>query len=185
MFFLKQAFFQRNVCVVARELLGAELVWGQCSGRIIETEAYAAQGDPACHTATRPSARQFLASHPPGCAYVYLNYGIYWLLNLVVKGGDRDGMVLIRALEPLSGLTQMEKRRSGRPQNDWCSGPGKLGRALGIGAADHGRVLAGPRKALGFGVRRRECAVFWNVLAGPRVGITRAVDFPWRFRVAE
>jgi DNA-3-methyladenine glycosylase len=181
MSFFGTEFFQGDVCEVARALLGTELAWGECSGRIIETEAYAAEGDAACHVATRAGAREFLRTRPAGAAYVYLNYGMYWLLNFLVKGGPRNGMVLVRALEPLSGREQMQKRRAGRTEKEWCSGPGKLGRALGICAADHGRILAGPARERGYGVRQGAGCVGREIRTGARVGITRAVDLPWRF----
>ena len=87
MAFLDTDFFERDVLLVARDLVGVELVWHGCSGIIVETEAYAVEGDPACHTASRPSAREFVKSKPPGAAYVYFNYGMYWLFNLLVKCG--------------------------------------------------------------------------------------------------
>lgn len=181
MSFLGIEFFERDVCAVARTLLGMELVWGECSGWIVETEAYAAEDDAACHVATRTSAREFLRYRPAGAAYVYLNYGMYWLLNFLVKGGPRDGMVLVRALEPLSGREKMQQRRGGRLEKEWCSGPGKLGRALGISGADHGRVLAGPQREPGYGVREGTGCSGSEIRTGVRVGITRAVDLPWRF----
>jgi DNA-3-methyladenine glycosylase len=183
MSFLGNAFFERDVCEVARDLLGVELMWGDCSGRIVETEAYAAEGDPACHVATRPTAREFVRTHSAGTAYVYLNYGMYWLLNFLVKGGPRDGMVLVRALEPLSGFERMRERRQGRPEQDWCSGPGKLGRALGLNADDHGRILSGKGRQAGYGLRRENGHVAPPCRVDVRVGISRAIDFPWRFLV--
>jgi DNA-3-methyladenine glycosylase len=111
MAYLEKAFFERDVLTVAHDLIGVELSWHGCSGIIVETEAYAVEGDPACHTASRLSAREFVKSKPPGAAYVYFNYGMYWLFNLLVKGGERDGLILIRALEPTKGLEQMKSRR--------------------------------------------------------------------------
>jgi DNA-3-methyladenine glycosylase len=182
MSFLGTDFFERDVCVVARELVGVELVWGKVSGRILETEAYAAEGDEACHVAVRPSASAFFQKNSAGVAYVYLNYGMYWLLNLLVKGADREGMVLIRALEPLSGLRRMQNRRGGRPREQWCSGPGKLGQALGICGKDHGRILSGPSRALGYGLRAsKNGGGPGHIQTKTRVGITRAVDLPWRY----
>lgn len=182
MSFLGVEFFQRDVCLVARELLGAELVWGECSGRVVETEAYAAEGDAACHVATRAGAREFVRVRQAGTAYVYLNYGMYWLLNVLVKGGSRDGMVLLRGLEPVSGLGHMQARRQGRSLAEWCSGPGKLGRALGITGADHGRILAGLGREAGYGLRSGEPVDAGRVWEGPRVGISRAQDLLWRYR---
>jgi DNA-3-methyladenine glycosylase len=121
MSWVKRDFFERDVLDVARDLVGVELVWNGCSGIIIETEAYAVADDPACHTASRPSARQFVKSKPPGTAYVYFNYGMYWLFNLLVKGGARDGLILIRALEPKRGIDRMQQRR--RRENCTNSAP--------------------------------------------------------------
>lgn len=130
--FLSADFFERDVLDVAHDLIGVELIWRGCSGIIVETEAYAVEGDPACHTASRPSAREFVKSKPPGAAYVYFNYGMYWLFNLLVKGGERDGLILIRALEPTKGIESMQSRRSREKAQELCSGPGKLAQALAI-----------------------------------------------------
>jgi DNA-3-methyladenine glycosylase len=174
------SFFTRDVLTVARDLIGVELHWQGCSGIIVETEAYAVDGDLACHTAMRPSARQFVQSMPPGTAYVYLNYGIYWLFNLLVKGGPHDGLILVRALEPTGGIQAMFARRGCKRDTDLCSGPGKLGRALGISGENHGALVVGPK-------RRAECGLKWSsrathdVVTDVRVGIRQAADFPWRF----
>lgn len=179
MAFLEADFFSRDVITVARELVGVELIWRGCSGIIVETEAYAAEGDPACHTATRPSARAFMEECPPGAAYVYFNYGMYWLFNLLVKGGARDGLILIRALEPQHGIEMMKNRRRKEKLEDLCSGPGKLALALGIEGTHHGTAMAGKGRPRGVGLRRAEQAL--EVRADVRVGISQAADFPWRF----
>lgn len=179
---LDAPFFSRDVLSVARDLVGVELHWHGCSGLIVETEAYAVDNDPACHTASRPSARSFVQTMPPGTAYVYLNYGMYWLFNLLVKGGERDGLILVRALEPRLGKEQMLARRGCNLERDLCSGPGKLGRALGLLGSDHGALMVGSK-------RHRERGLFlpakggpvWEVAADVRVGISQAADFPWRF----
>src|SRR3989442_1494671 len=101
--FLPRAFFQQDPLTCARELIGCELVWNECAGIVVETEAYAALDDEACHTFMRPSAREFVARHEPGAAYVYLNYGMHWLLNVLVKNGAQEGFVLFRALHPTRG----------------------------------------------------------------------------------
>lgn len=171
-------FFQRDPLTCSRELIGCELVAGECVGVIVETEAYCAEGDEACHTFFRPSTRQFMATHEPGAAYVYLNYGMYWLLNVLVKGGGgaHDGFVLIRALEPVQGIEQMRQRRGRNALGDLCSGPGKLSQAFGITGNEHGSDLcAGP--ALGFRRRRGQP----EVEICPRIGITKAAHLPWRF----
>lgn len=182
--FLDTDFFQRDVLIVARELVGVELVWNGCSGIIVETEAYAAEGDPACHTASRPSAREFMAAKPPGAAYVYFNYGMYWLFNLLVKGGERDGLILIRALEPRKGLESMQSRRNREKARDLCSGPGKLAQALAIDDTHHGQPMAGKSRKPGCGLKAA-ASTDHEVVADVRVGISKAVDFPWRFLVRD
>lgn len=181
--FLKPDFFQRDVLSVAQDLIGVELVWQGCSGIIIETEAYAVDGDPACHTASRPSAREFVQKQPPGTAYVYLNYGMYWLFNLLVKGGTRDGLILIRALEPRRGVRLMQKRRGKQKPHELCSGPGKLGMALGITGEHHGILMAGRGKPAACGLREPSAGL--EVVTDIRVGISQAVNFPWRFLAAD
>lgn len=179
-------FFERDVLTVARDLIGMELHWHGCSGVIIETEAYAAENDPACHTASRPSARAFMANHEPGTAYVYFNYGMYWLFNLLVKGGPNDGLILIRAIDPFKGIDQMLQRRQGRKHHQLCSGPGKLTVALGITGEHHGLPMVGPQRKLecylaqpnGLPARKQ-------ILADSRVGISKATELPWRFLLAD
>ena len=168
-------FFRRNPVDCARELIGCLFEWDGCVGRIVETEAYAAEGDPACHTFFRPGARRFVAAHDAGCAYVYLNYGVHWLFNVLVKGGGVDGFMLLRALEPVTGIEAMRRRRPGRPDADLCAGPGKLTRALGIDGSHHAEdFLARP----GHGLFRGDDV---EVIAGPRIGISRGLELPWRF----
>ncbi len=180
--FLKTGFFERDVLSVAHDLIGVELVWQGCSGIIVETEAYAAEDDEACHTFSRQGAREFVRGMPPGAAYVYLNYGMYWLFNLLVKGGGRDGLVLVRALEPRLGVEQMMRRRRKQRVQDLCSGPGKAGVALGVTGAHHGTRMAGRGRPEDCGLRPSDmCPV---VVTDVRVGISRAVDHPWRFLAA-
>jgi len=179
-------FFRRDPVACARELIGCELVWNGCAGLIVETEAYAALGDEACHTFARPSARDFIARHPAGTAYVYFNYGMYWLLNVLVKGGPADGFVLLRAIEPTRGLDTMTARRNaGRKSpitqpHALCSGPGKLCIALSIDGRDHGRDLCA---APGLGFHRPAAPV--EVVTDVRIGISRATHLPWRFLARE
>ena len=171
---LDRAFFQRDPLTCARELIGCELVWGETAGVIVETEAYLVIGDEAAHTFFRPSARVFVENHTAGAAYVYFNYGMYWLFNVFVKGGSEDGFVLIRALEPKRGLETMAQRR-GKPDG-LCSGPGKLTIAMGIAGSDHGRDLCtDPAHTF------HEPPAPVEVVTCRRVGISRAADFPWRF----
>jgi DNA-3-methyladenine glycosylase len=173
---LERPFFERDPLTVSRELVGCELVAGECAGIIVETEAYAAEGDEACHTFLRPSTREFMAEHGPGTAYVYLNYGMYWLLNVLIKGGTGGaGFTLIRAVEPLRGIELMRERRNRTAMGELCSGPGKLTQAFGIGGADHGSNLcAGP-------ITFRKRMERPETVACPRIGISRAAHFPWRF----
>ena len=174
---LQRDFFQRDPLTCARELIGCELVWNDCAGIIVETEAYFALGDEACHTFARPSARAFVENHPPAAAYVYFNYGMYWLLNVLVKGGSADGFVLFRAIEPTRGVETMTRRRLviGNSQS-LCSGPGKLTIALGVDGRDHGRDFCAG-KSVGFHPPVQSV----EVVADVRVGISKAAHLPWRF----
>src|SRR5207248_9310373 len=133
---VRASFFKRDPIACARELIGAELIWGDCSGVIVETEAYNAIHDEAAHTFTRPSARAFIERNKPGAAYVYFNYGVHWMLNVLVKG-EENGFVLIRALEPRRGIALMQKRRRAVDVRKLCSGPGKLTPALDITDRHH------------------------------------------------
>ena len=135
--FLPARFFARDPLVCARELIGTELLWGKCSGLVVETEAYLTLNDEACHTFTRPSTRAFVERNEPGAIYIYFNYGVHWMLNLLVKGGQRTGLILIRALEPRRGLALMQQRRGTQDLRRLCSGPGKLTQALDITKRHH------------------------------------------------
>ena len=169
-------FFKSDPVTCAREMIGCELFWNGCGGVIVEAEAYSVRNDEACHTFTRPSSREFVTRMPAGASYVYLNYGVHWLLNFLVRGGREDGFVLIRALEPTRGIEEMTRRRNMTTLKNLCSGPGKLTRALGIDGAFHGRnLLSDPGASL------RHPSAAPNVQACTRVGITRSADFPWRF----
>lgn len=173
---IAREFFTQSPVVCARALVGCELVWGACRGMVVECEAYAATGDPACHTFTRPSAREFVAGHQAGTAYVYLNYGMHWMLNVLTKG-EQEGFVLLRAIEPRHGLVAMQKRRGGRTGRELTGGPGRLTAALGVTGHDHGAD---------FCRSGRRCflpGTATDVVADARIGISRAQDFPWRFSV--
>jgi DNA-3-methyladenine glycosylase len=180
MSYLTRDFFERDVLTVARDLIGVELVWKGSAGIIVETEAYSVEGDLAAHTATRPSAREFVKKHPPGAAYVYFNYGMYWLFNLLVKGGPKDGLILIRALEPTRGIEKMQQRRHREKLHELCSGPGKLALALGIDGSHHGLSMTGKGRPAGCGLIQ-PASVPYEVVTDIRVGISQAVDYPWRF----
>jgi DNA-3-methyladenine glycosylase len=175
--FLPCSFFERDPLVCARELIGTELIWEKCSGVIVETEAYLALNDEASHTFTRPSTRAFVERNLPGAVYIYFNYGVHWMLNLLVKGGERSGLILIRALEPRRGLALMKARRGVEDVRRLCSGPGKLAQALDITKRHHEMsICAEPRHCL---LPRGDSET--RVVADPRIGISRSKDFPWRF----
>ncbi len=178
---IERAFFQRDPLTCARDIIGCELVWNDCAGIVVETEAYFALGDEACHTFARPSARAFVESHDAGAAYVYFNYGMYWLLNVLVKGGSADGFVLLRAIKPTRGIQAMKRRRSNlkseiKNLKSLCSGPGKLTIALGVDGRDHGRDLC-EEKSVGFRAPAQPVEIVTDV----RVGISKAAHLPWRF----
>ena len=180
--FLKRSFFERDPLACAESLIGRELIWNESGGVVVETEAYSVNHDEACHTFMRPSAREFIAAHPAGTAYVYLNYGMYWLFNVLIKGGNEDGFVLIRAIEPTSGFDSMRVRRGAEKRDTaLCSGPGKLARALGITGADHGLDLCRSGSSRGFRGGLTDVRVITDV----RVGISKAAHLPWRFLLAE
>jgi len=173
---IRASFFKRDPITCARELIGAELIWGDCSGIVVEVEAYAAVDDEAAHTFTRPSARSFIERNRPGAAYVYFNYGMHWMLNVLVKG-NANGFVLIRALEPLTGVERMKRRRGIDDVKSLCSGPGKLTQALRITGRDHEMDLCSDARHCF--VRDANSAV--DVVADARIGITRSAHYPWRF----
>jgi DNA-3-methyladenine glycosylase len=173
---VRRPFFQRDPLSCARELIGMELIWGSCSGIVVEVEAYAAINDEAAHTFTRPSACSFIERNKAGAAYVYFNYGVHWMLNVLVKG-EANGFVLIRALEPRHGVELMKKRRAVNDLHQLCSGPGKLTQALGITDRHHEMDLC---------VDPRHCFVssaeaMFDVVADKRIGISRSAHLPWRF----
>ena len=173
---VRASFFERDPATCAHGLIGAELIWGDCSGRVVETEAYNAANDEASHTFTRPSTRAFVERNKSGAAYIYLNYGMHWMLNVLVKGNE-NGFVLIRALEPANGIERMMKRRGVEDEKRLCSGPGKLTQALDITDRYHEMDLCiDPRHCF---VLRSKTSV--DVVADARIGITRSAHHPWRF----
>jgi DNA-3-methyladenine glycosylase len=175
--FLPVSFFEGDPLDCARALIGTELIWGSCSGVIVETEAYLTLNDEACHTFTRPSTRAFVECNPPGAIYIYMNYGVHWMLNLLVKGGPRSGLILVRALEPRRGLSAMRRRRGVEDIRQLCSGPGKLAQALDITKEHHElSICSDARRCI---LPRTETRV--RVVADPRIGISRSKEFPWRF----
>jgi DNA-3-methyladenine glycosylase len=176
---LDAAFFDRSVHEVARELVGCRLFHEGRGGVVVETESYE-RDDPACHAYVGLTPRTEVLFGPPGRAYVYLSYGIHCLLNAVAEPEGEAAAVLIRALEPTAGLEEMRNRRGVGADVELCSGPGKLTEALGIGLAANRADLA--REP--FLLLPRDPGWSGEVVAGPRVGITKAVDRPWRFALA-
>jgi len=187
---LPASFYARPTPEVARRLLGriliSEVGGRRTAARIVETEAYVGPDDPACHgyraRRTRRNASLFKG---PGTAYVYFTYGMHWCLNAVTEAVGFPAAVLIRALEPIYGLDTMRRRRGGGgpvPDRELCSGPAKLCRALGVTSREDGvpltrargrlRITRGPRQRLA-------------IVVTPRVGITRAVDWPLRFLIKD
>jgi DNA-3-methyladenine glycosylase len=173
---ISRPFFRRDPLTCARELIGAELVWGECGGTVVEVEAYAAEKDEAAHTFTRPSARAFIERNQPGAAYVYFNYGVHWMLNVLVKG-EENGFVLIRAIEPTRGIELMKKRRAVENIGQLCSGPGKLTQALKITGRDHEIDLCSDRRRCFLSPAIDRAAV----VTDRRIGITRSAHLDWRF----
>lgn len=176
---LRGDFFQQDPVTCSRDLLGMELHWDGCCGLVVETEAYAEQGDEACHTFSRPGTRRFVEEHGAGSAYVYLNYGMYWMTNVLVKGEGGNGFVLIRALRPLGGVDKMAKRRKRERSEDLCSGPGKLSMALDIHGEHHGKsFVKSPGRAFHLPQERVGSD---RVLSDVRVGISKEIERKWRF----
>lgn len=173
---IRREFFRRDPITCSRELIGAELVWGNCAGKIVETEAYLAKNDEASHTFSRPSARAFVERNKPGAAYIYFSYGAHWMLNVLVKG-QTEGFVLFRAVQPTRGIELMKKRRGTDDERQLCSGPGKLTQAFAITNRHHEIDLCtDPRHCF---VETGNAHV--EVVADPRIGITRSAHHPWRF----
>jgi DNA-3-methyladenine glycosylase len=171
---LTKAFFNRSVHEVAPDLIGATLLFGGVGGRLVEVEAYH-HTDPAAHSFHGPTPRNVVMFGPPGYAYVYRSYGIHWCLNLVCEPKGSASAVLIRAIEPTVGLLRMRRRRGVSDVRLLCSGPGRVCQALGITRADNGLVLDEPP----FELLARTGDV--EVVAGPRIGLTKAVEKPWRY----
>lgn len=165
---------------VARRLIGVTLLVDGVGGRIVETEAYD-QADPASHTFGGPTARNAAMFGPPGRAYVYRSYGLHWCINTVCREAGHGAGVLLRALEPTHGLDVMRARRGGmQDARLLCAGPGRLAQALGIDAGfNHLSLHAPPFALLEPGATHRGAPP--QVVAGPRIGISKAVDVPWRF----
>lgn len=171
---LTRAFFDRPAEIVARDLIGATLLHDGVGGAIVEVEAYD-ETDPASHSFRGPTPRNASMFGPPGHAYVYRIYGMHYCLNFVCRPGSA---VLIRALAPDAGQERMAERRGDGTARHLCSGPGKLAQALGIDLAQNGLALDAPPFALAASAGGHDIAT------GPRIGITKGVDTPWRFVLA-
>jgi len=169
-------FYARPVLDVARDLVGCVLRHQGSAGQIVETEAYHFS-EPACHAFVGLTPRTEVLHGPPGFAYVYRSYGIHALLNTVVEDDGVGAAVLIRALDPLEGLDLMRERRGLERREDLCSGPGKLTQALGIGLNLNGTPIGDPVEFL----PRSADGGAPVTVTGERIGITKAVDLPWRF----
>jgi DNA-3-methyladenine glycosylase len=185
---LPRAFYDRPTLDVARELVGMHLVHdtpaGRASGVIVEVEAYIGEADPACHAAAGRTRRNAPLYGDPGYAYVYLNYGMHYLVNAVTESKDRPAAVLIRALDPREGIPLMRRRRARgtgrRPaeldEAGLCRGPGNLTRALGISLTQNGLDLCRSRLYVDDAVERSPLELAW----GPRIGISVGTESPWR-----
>ncbi len=171
---LTKAFFRRSVHEVAPDLIGATLLCNGVGGRLVEVEAYH-HTDPAAHSFRGPTPRNVVMFGSPGYAYVYRSYGIHWCLNFVCEPKGSASAVLIRALEPTAGLPMMRRRRGLSEVRLLCAGPGRVCEALGITAAHNALALDEPPFTLF--ARNEDC----EVVAGPRIGITKAADKPWRY----
>lgn len=175
---LPPSFYDRPVVEVAQDLVGCVVEHDGCAGVIVETEAYH-HSEPACHAYVGLTARTSVLFSDPGKAYIYCSYGIHALLNAVCEHREVGAAVLIRALEPIEGIERMRERRGVAKDLDLCNGPGKLTQALGIDLElndtnlSEGPILIHPRESAAP-----------RLLAGPRIGITKAVELPWRFSAA-
>ena len=182
---LPRSFFDRPTLDVARDLIGKVLVRraseGRTAGVIVEAEAYIGEGDPACHAAAGPTPRNRPLYGPPGFAYVYLNYGVHYLFNIVTEAEGKPAAVLIRGLEPLAGVRLMRLRRAGDrkkseiPDEQLCRGPGSLAKAMGITLAENCADLGGGR----IWVEDRGAPV-GEIAWSPRIGISAGTEHHWR-----
>jgi DNA-3-methyladenine glycosylase len=171
---IDREFFDRSVHEVAPDLIGVSFVVDGVGGRIVEVEAYHHE-DPAAHGYRGRTERNATMFGPPGYAYVYRSYGIHWCVNFVCEEVDSASAVLIRALEPTHGIDAMRERRGVDDLRALCSGPGKLCQALGITREHDGLPLDRPPFEL------RERTEQPEIVQGPRIGISKAVDQPWRY----
>src|SRR6266850_3153822 len=171
---LKRSFFDRSVHEVAPDLIGATMLVDGVGGIIVEVEAYH-HTDPAAHSFRGPTPRNKVMFGPPGFSYVYRSYGIHWCVNFVCEEEGSASAVLIRALQPTHGIAVMRRRRRLHDERSLCSGPGKLTEALGISDEHNGLPLDASPIALHARTGKPD------VIAGLRIGITKAVELPWRY----
>ncbi|MCQ3931061.1 MAG: DNA-3-methyladenine glycosylase [Chloroflexi bacterium] len=178
---LNRDFYSQNARIVARELLGARLVRkidGQrISGIIVETEAYTGVNDLASHGRLKRTPRNLPMYENPGHAYVYLTYGMHWLLNVACEPEGRPAAVLLRAIEPVEGLDLMAERRPNRPTKEWTSGPARLTLAIGVDGR-HNRVNLTDEQA-GLWIEQGTPIEDAQVSTGPRIGLGKRVPEPW------
>lgn len=171
---LTRSFFDRSVHQVAPDLIGASFLFDGAGGLIVEVEAYH-HTDPAAHSYRGETPRNAVMFGPPGFAYVYRSYGIHWCVNFVCEAKGSASAILLRAIQPTQGVAAMKRRRGLEDERLLCSGPGRLCEALAI--TRHHNAL--PLDRAPFELRERSGPV--EIMAGPRIGITRAVDLPWRY----
>src|ERR1700674_4994113 len=171
---LKRAFFARSVHEVAPDLIGATLLVNGVGGIIVEVEAYH-HTEPAAHSFRGPTPRNKVMFGPPGFTYVYRSYGIHWCINFVCEKEGSASAVLIRALQPTHGIPTMRRRRRLQDERSLCSGPGKLTAALAITPEHNGWAPHAPPIAMHARTTKPD------IVAGVRIGITKAVDLPWRY----
>jgi DNA-3-methyladenine glycosylase len=171
---LARSFFARSVHEVAPDLIGVTFLVDGIGGPIVEVEAYH-QSDPAAHSFGGPTVRNAVMFGPPGRVYVYRSYGVHWCVNFVCEAEHSAGAVLIRALMPTTGLAAMRHRRGVSDERQLCAGPGRLCQALAITGVHNGAALDEPP----FALFARNVPL--EIVAGPRIGISKAVDLPWRY----
>lgn len=193
---LSADFYGRNARIVAHSLLGKHLVHqsqsGKLAGRIVEVEAYCDfhTADLACHGSRnkgRPTKRTEIMFGPAGFTYVYLNYGIHWLFNVVTGCAGSPSAVLIRALEPIKGLSTMAIHRANRPENEWTNGPGKLSKALGFNQSHNGQNLCRPDSVIW--IENQSELDPSLITCGPRIGLGKTPEpwhsMPWRYWIKD
>ncbi|CAN5396449.1 DNA-3-methyladenine glycosylase [soil metagenome] len=171
---LAKKFFGRSVHEVAPDLIGATVLVDGVGGVIVEVEAYH-HTEPAAHSFNGPTPRNMIMFGPPGFLYVYRSYGIHWCMNFVCEKEGSASAVLIRALEPTHGIPAMRRRRGLHDERSLCSGPGKLCQAMAVSDKLNGFALDAPPFAIYARTRKPE------IVSGPRIGITKAADLPWRY----